>query len=80
MNMTRGNIMRMQTAYNWQWLDLRILGHGSKLLGSKKTASFLTTSATFSSLELYSTEFVIVLNSKIPLQNIPINAMTVIQR
>jgi len=50
--------MRIQTAYNWLWLDLRILGYGNKLLGSMKTASFLITLATISSLELYSTEFV----------------------
>jgi hypothetical protein len=80
MNLTRGNIVRMQTAENWLWLDLRTLGHGNKLLGSKKTKSFLTTSATFNSLELYSMEFAIAFNSQISLQNIPSNVMTVIQR
>jgi hypothetical protein len=43
-------------------------------------ASFLATSSSISSLELHSTVFVTALNSEISLQNIPSNAITVIQR
>jgi hypothetical protein len=62
-NMIRGRIMRIQTAHSWLWLDLLVLGHSNKLLGSMKIASFLPTSASISSLELYSTEFATTLKS-----------------
>ena len=78
--MTREKIMRIQTACNWLWLDLCMLGHVNELSGSVKAASFLTTLATVSFLKFYATEFVTALNSELSLNYIPSNTTTVIQR